>query len=75
MPFAGSEAPWRELELLVDSGITPLEAIHAATGTAAGFLNRDADLGTIAPGKLADLVVLTGNPLRPIAEIRTVDGS
>ena len=55
VPFAArGEAPWRELELLVESGFTPLEAIHAATGTAAGFLYRDRDLGTLQPGKLAD---------------------
>ena len=74
VPFAKrGEAPWRELELLVESGFTPLEAIHAATGVAAGFLYRDQDLGTIAPGRLADLVVLTGDPVRDIAELRTVD--
>ena len=51
VPFAArGEAPWRELELLVESGFTPLEAITAATGTAAAFLYRDADLGTLRPG-------------------------
>ena len=48
VPFAArGEAPWRELELLVDSGFTPLEAITAATSTAAGFLFRDKELGAI----------------------------
>jgi imidazolonepropionase-like amidohydrolase len=47
--------------------------IQAATGTAAAFLYRDGDLGTLQPGKLADLVVLSGDPLRKIAEIRTVE--
>jgi imidazolonepropionase-like amidohydrolase len=73
VPFAArGEAPWRELELLVESGFTPLEAIQAATGTAAGFLYRDGDLGTLQPGRFADLVVLSGDPIRNIAEIRTV---
>ena len=59
---ARGEAPWRELELLVDSGFTPLEAITAATGTAAGFLYRDDELGTLRPGLQADLVVLAAIP-------------
>jgi hypothetical protein len=74
VPFAArGEAPWREMELLVESGFTPLEAIQAATGTAARFLYRDQDLGTLQPGKLADLVVLTGDPTRRISEIRSVE--
>lgn len=74
VPFAGrGEAPWREMELLVESGFSPLEVIQAATGTAAGFLYRERDLGTLQPGRLADLVVLSGDPLRNIAEIRTVE--
>ncbi len=74
VPFAGrGEAPWRELELLVASGLTPLEAITAATGTAAGFLYRSDELGTLAPGKHADLVVYRGNPGADISAIRTVD--
>jgi len=73
VPFAArGEAPLREMELLVESGFTPLEVIQAATGTAAAFLYRDRDLGTLQPGKLADLLVLAGDPTRNIAEIRTV---
>lgn len=73
VPFAArGEAPLREMELLVESGFTPLEVIQAATGTSAGFLYRDRDLGTLQPGRLADLVVLSGDPTRNIAEIRTV---
>ena len=65
VPFAGrGEAPWRELELLVESGFTPLEAITAATGTAAAFLYRSEELGTLRPGLQADLVVLRGDPRR-----------
>jgi imidazolonepropionase-like amidohydrolase len=74
VPFAArGEAPWREMELLVESGFTPLEVIRAATATAAAFLYRDQDLGTLQAGRLADLVVLTGDPLRSIAEMRTVE--
>jgi imidazolonepropionase-like amidohydrolase len=74
VPFAGrGEAPWRELELLVESGLSPLEAITAATGTAAGFLYQRDRLGTLRPGLQADLVVLRDNPLQHISAIRTVE--
>jgi imidazolonepropionase-like amidohydrolase len=74
VPFAGrGEAPWRELELLVDSGFSPLEAIAAATSTAAAFLYRDRELGTLRAGFQADLVVLRDNPTADIAAVRTVE--
>lgn len=74
VPFAGrGEAPWRELELLVESGFSPLEAITAATGTAAAFLYREDQLGSLRPGLQADIVVLRDNPLRGIAAVRSVD--
>ncbi len=74
VPFAArGEAPWRELELLVASGFSPLEAITAATGTAAMFLYREDQLGTLKPGLQADLVVLRDNPLHDIAAVRSVE--
>lgn len=74
VPFAGrGEAPWRELELLVESGLTPLQAITAATGTAAGFLYRDREFGTLTPGLAADLLVVPGDPSRDISAIRSVE--
>ena len=74
VPFAArGEAPWREMELLVEAGLTPMQAIEAATANGAAFLGRARDLGTIEPGKLADLVVLTGDPLARISDIRTVE--
>jgi imidazolonepropionase-like amidohydrolase len=74
VPFAGrGEAPWRELELLVDSGFTPLEAIAAATSTAASFLFREGELGILRPGMQADLVVIAGNPAIDISAIRRVE--
>lgn len=74
VPFAArGEAPWRELELLVESGFSPLEAITAATGTAAAFLYRADQLGSLRPGLQADLVVLRGDPLRAISAVRSVD--
>jgi Amidohydrolase family len=72
--FAGrGEAPWREMELLVESGFTPVEAITAATGTAAAFLYRERELGTLRPGLAADLVVLERDPLADIRSIRSVE--
>jgi hypothetical protein len=74
VPFAArGAAPWRELELLVESGFTPLEAISAATATAAAFLFRDSELGRLRAGFKADLVVLRGQPDRNVSAIRTVD--
>lgn len=74
VPFAGrGEAPWREMELLVESGFTPLEAISAATTTAAAFLYRGTELGSLRAGFAADLVVLRGQPDRDVSAIRTVD--
>ena len=74
VPFAGrGEAPWREMELLVESGFTPLEAISAATATAAAFLYRGNELGRLRAGFSADLVLLRGQPDRDISAIRTVD--
>jgi len=63
----------RELELLVEAGFTPLEAIHIATQGNAEFLGRGDQIGTIAPGKQADLVVLAGDPSTNIADIEKVE--
>ena len=56
----------RELELLVQAGMTPAQALAAATVNAARVVGRFADLGAIEPGKLADLVVLDASPLADI---------
>lgn len=64
-----------ELALLVESGMTPLAALQSATLRPAEFLGRTADLGSIAPGKLADLVLLSADPLTDIhntAQIQSV---
>ena len=52
----------REVELLVEAGFTPLEAIHIATENGARFLQEEDRIGTLAPGKQADLVVVRGDP-------------
>ena len=63
----------RALELLVESGFTPLEAITISTWNGARYLGRDRDVGSIALGKQADLVVLTGDPSARIGDIRNVE--
>jgi len=63
----------REMELLVALGFTPMQAIMAATKVGADYLGKGAELGTIEEGKLADLVVVAGNPLKNIRETRNID--
>src|SRR5579863_4867713 len=63
----------REVELLVEAGFTPVEAIHIATANGAQFLGELDRLGTIAPGKLADLVVIKGDPSKKIDDIENVE--
>jgi len=62
----------RNIELLVDGGFTPVEAIQIATLNGAKFLGLDDRIGSIAAGKQADLVVLDGNPGKQIADIEKV---
>jgi len=78
---AGTDAGWRytviegmplELELMVDGGMSAGEAIHAGTGRAAQVLGIDADVGTLVPGKLADVLVVAGNPLDRMAALTDV---
>jgi imidazolonepropionase-like amidohydrolase len=58
-----TEAAWREISALVDSGMTPLQAISASTKTGAEVLGLARELGTIEPGKRADIIVVDGDPL------------
>jgi len=63
----------RNLELLVQAGFTPLEAIRIATLNGATFMGKDAEIGSIAVGKSADLVVLSGNPAEKIENVEKVE--
>jgi amidohydrolase family protein len=62
----------RELELYVAAGIPAPEVLRIATLGGARVMKRDAELGTLAPGKLADLIVVDGNPAQRISDIRRV---
>jgi imidazolonepropionase-like amidohydrolase len=62
----------RELELLVTSGLSPLQALRAATSTAAEALGKEGDLGTIAPAKFADMLIVDADPLKEIQNLRKI---
>ena len=68
--FPGFFEQW-ELQLMTEAGLTPMQAIVAATGSAARFLNAK-DLGTLEPGRWADLVVLDRDPLQDIRNTRSI---
>ena len=63
----------RQVELFVDAGFTPLEAIQISTLNGAKYLGRDQRVGSLAVGKQADLVVINGNPAATIGDIRKVE--
>jgi imidazolonepropionase-like amidohydrolase len=62
----------RELKLMVEAGLTPLQALTAATIESARITGLDRELGTIEPGKSADFIVLDANPLDDIAHTRRI---
>ena len=62
-----------ELEMMVEAGLTPMQALVAATGRAAACWGKQGQLGTIAPGAAADLLVLNANPLDAITNTRSLD--
>ena len=62
----------RELQYLVEAGLTPMQALQSATGWAAECLGLERDLGTVTPGSLADLVAVDGDPLQDIALLQDV---
>ncbi|MFN8583349.1 MAG: amidohydrolase family protein [Gemmatimonadaceae bacterium] len=63
-----------ELQRFVAAGLTPLEALQMATINPARFLNKTNDFGSVAAGRLADLVILRANPLTDIANTRAIAG-
>lgn len=63
----------RELELLVEAGFTPVEALHIATENGAKFLGEDDRIGTLAAGKAADFAVIDGDPSARIEDIEKIE--
>jgi imidazolonepropionase-like amidohydrolase len=62
----------RELELLVEGGIPPLDVIGIATRNGALFLGKERELGTLEEGKLADIVLLDANPAEDIENLKKI---
>jgi hypothetical protein len=63
----------RNIELLVEAGFSPVEAIRIATLNGAIYMGKDASIGSIVPGKAADLIVLGGNPAEKVENIEKVE--
>jgi imidazolonepropionase-like amidohydrolase len=63
----------RQFKTMVEYGMTPIEAIQAATVNAAKALGREKDIGAIAIGRFADMIAVDGNPLINIRELESVD--
>jgi imidazolonepropionase-like amidohydrolase len=72
-PNDGTTATIAEAELYVKAGMTTLQALQSATSQAAKMLSMQADLGSIAPGKYADIVALDADPVEDIHALRTLD--
>lgn len=68
-----TEALWREAKVHVDMGMPPIKVISALTRTGAAILGKTRDLGTIEAGKLADIIVVNGNPLYDILALAHVE--
>jgi imidazolonepropionase-like amidohydrolase len=63
----------REVELLVEAGLTPVQAIQVASYNGARLLGVEKDIGSIEPGKAADLVIIDGDPSKTISDIRKIE--
>ena len=68
-----TEALWREAKVHVDMGMPPIRVISSLTRIGANILGKQRELGTVEPGKLADIIVLEGNPLYDIVALANVE--
>lgn len=67
-----NDATWREMVKWVELGVSPMETIQSATLWPARFLRREQDLGVLAPGRLADIILVRGDPLTDMTVMRDV---
>jgi imidazolonepropionase-like amidohydrolase len=70
--YAWTENQAQELDYMVRYGMTPMQAIKSATSVAAALLAQEENLGTVAPGRLADLIAVADDPLADIRELQRV---
>ena len=71
-PVCNFKYPGREFELMVQYGMTPMQALQAATVAAADLLGQSAMVGSIKPGKYADIIAVSGDPIKNIAIMQNV---
>jgi len=71
-PNAGTTATVREAELYVEAGMTPLQALQAATLKPAIMLEMDEEVGALAPGRFADIIAVNANPVQDISALRSI---
>jgi len=63
---------FREMALMTQAGLTPLQVLRSATVNGAKAMGRERDIGTLAPGKLADLVILDADPLADVQNLSRI---
>jgi imidazolonepropionase-like amidohydrolase len=71
-PNGGTTATIAEAELYVKAGMTPLQALRTATVNSAQMIGMEKDVGTLEPGKYADVIAVTADPLKDIGALRTI---
>jgi imidazolonepropionase-like amidohydrolase len=71
-PIDGTTATVRELEHMAAHGLTPADALRAATVAPARWLSADHDIGTVEPGRYADLIALDHDPTRDVSALRSL---
>ena len=72
LPYTGFGCLWQELEAMMSGGMTAMQAIAAATGSAARMLGLEDQIGSIQPGKQADLLIVDGSPIEDITALSRV---
>jgi imidazolonepropionase-like amidohydrolase len=71
-PFGGTTGTVREMEMMVDAGMTPRQVIASATSEAARMLGIHDTFGTVDEGKVADLIAVDGDPMEDVSRLRGI---